>query len=197
MSESLMGAVLFYALAALTVGGAVMVAFSRNIVHSAFSLLATLIGAAGLYAYLSAELMVVLQVMVYVGGVLVVMLFAVMLTARISEAQVSNPSVGRLPGAALLVLLAGSIGFVAFGVFGDAMKNQSAASVSDIGNALLGTYLLPFQVASIVLLAVLVGAVSIARGVKQEDLQREPRPDELEPQVTTDDRAAQARGEAA
>ena len=178
MSESLLGAFVFYALAALTLGGAIWVAFSRNIVHSAFALLGTLVGVAGLYAFLSAELLVVLQVMVYVGGVLVLILFSVMLTSRIADVKLSNPSVGLVPGLLLLVTLAAGTGVVAVGLFGDAGKSDAVA-VSDIGNALLGPYLLPFQVASIVLLAVLVGAVGIARGI---------RPTDLEEKSSTEDR---------
>jgi NAD(P)H-quinone oxidoreductase subunit 6 len=188
MIESLPGAVIFYALAALTIGGAMWVAFSRNIVHSAFALLGTLVGAAGLYAYLSAELLVVLQAMIYIGGVLVLILFAVMLTSRIADVRLSNPSLGRLPGAVFLVLIAGAIGFMAFGVFGDAPKNESAITIYAIGNALLGAYLLPFHIMAIVLLAVMVGAVGMARGVRLKVLKGAGAPDnERDPLERTGD----------
>lgn len=200
MNESLLGAVVFYALAALTVGGAVFVAFSRNIVHSAFALLGTLVGAAGLYAYLAAELLVVLQVMVYVGGVLVLILFAVMLTSKISDAKISNPSVGRIPGLAILLVLTGSLVVVAVGLFGDVGRNDIVVGVSDIGDALLGPYLLPFQVASVLLLAVLIGAVGIARGVRPEDLDESAMPvekDEDPREEVESTEAESSQGEAA
>src|SRR5713101_8960435 len=102
------GALIFYLIAALTIGSAMMVAFSRNIVYSAFSLLGTLMGVAGLYALLAADFVAVIQILVYVGGILVLIMFAVMLTHRIDDVAVSNRSVGRLP-AALIIGVVGVI----------------------------------------------------------------------------------------
>ena len=90
-------ALIFYLLAALTIGSALVVAFSHNLVHSAFSLLGAFMGVAGLYAMLAADFVAVIQVMVYIGGILVLIIFAVMLTHRISDVDVSNRAVGRIP----------------------------------------------------------------------------------------------------
>ena len=84
------GALIFYLVAALTIGSALIVAFSRNIVYSAFSLLGTFMGVAGLYAMLAADFVAVIQVLVYIGGILVLMIFAVMLTHRIADVAVSS-----------------------------------------------------------------------------------------------------------
>jgi len=165
MSGEVARALLFYLLAALVVGGGVLVAFARNIVHSAFALLATFAGMAGLYAFLSADLVAVVQLMVYVGGVLILILFAVMLTARIDEANVSNPTIGRIPGILALVLTAGVMVYTGIAVFGRrALEAPASPTVPGIGDALLSRYVLPFEVISVLLLAALLGAVTIAGG---------------------------------
>ncbi|MBI5502039.1 MAG: NADH-quinone oxidoreductase subunit J [Deltaproteobacteria bacterium] len=168
MTTSLAGAVVFYALAALAVAGAAWVAFARNIVHSAFALLATFFGVAGLYAFLSADLVAVIQLLVYVGGILILILFAVMLTSRISEVKVSNRSAGF--GLGLLVLL-GTIGVMAAVAlrvpWGKAPPATPEPMAPGVGDALLGPYVLPFEVVSVLLLAALIGAVTLARGRKR------------------------------
>jgi NADH-quinone oxidoreductase subunit J len=90
-SEILVNAV-FYLMAALAVGGSLLVAGSRNIVRSAFSLLAVLFAAAGLYAIMKADFIAAAQVLIYVGGILVLIIFAVMLTHRITDVNISNDS---------------------------------------------------------------------------------------------------------
>ena len=84
--------VVFYVLAAATVGGAVAVATSRNIVRSAFALLTVLFSVAGLYAVMKADFIAAAQVLIYVGGILVLIIFAVMLTHRITDVKLSNDS---------------------------------------------------------------------------------------------------------
>jgi NADH-quinone oxidoreductase subunit J len=154
----------FYALAGLAVVGAAGVAFSRNIIYSALSLMLSFMGVAGLYVVLDADFVAGVQVLLYVGGVLVLTLFAVMLTHGIQDIEVSNRSVGRLVA---LLIVAGS-----FAVLYRAFMQTSwwAGEIAEripstyaVGNALLSTYILPFEVASIVLLAVLVGAVVLTR----------------------------------
>ena len=159
-----MGALIFYLLAALTIGSALVVASSRNIVYSAFSLLGTFMGVAGLYALLAADFVAVIQILVYVGGILVLIVFAVMLTHRIDDVAVSNRSVGRLPAA----LIVGAVGVI-MGVSIVAARWAQKADVQvvpttyGIGDAFLGPYILPFELASIVLLVVLIGAVVVSR----------------------------------
>jgi len=153
----------FYFFAALTLAGAAWVAFSRNIMHSAFALLATFFGVAGLYALLSADLMAVVQVLVYIGGILVLILFAVMLTSRLDLLTVSNPSMRPLPAMLLCMALTAICVFVAVRVFGHVSASTQIMGAADVGQALLSTYLLPFEAVSILLLAVLLGAVTIVR----------------------------------
>lgn len=156
--------VIFYLIAAITVGSAAMVAFSRNIIHSAFSLLGTFAGVAAIYVFLGADFVAGVQVLIYVGGILVLILFAVMLTHRITDVQITNRSVGRIPA------------LVAVGIFffllvqtiretpwQKAKEIVYAPTTAKIGDLLLENYLLPFELASLVLLAALIGAVFLAR----------------------------------
>jgi NADH-quinone oxidoreductase subunit J len=157
-------AALFYFIAGLTVIGALGVALSTNVVYSAMSLMATLIGASGLYVFLAADFVAVVQILVYVGGILVLTLFAIMLTHQISEVQVSNRSVGRLPALALVVLVGVAMGTAILRApwhvepLGEAMPTTYG-----IGDSFLNQYLLPFELASVVLLTALVGAIVLSR----------------------------------
>src|SRR5512138_3474662 len=98
--------VLFYVIASVTVAGAAGVALSRNILYSSIGLLMALLGAGSLYVFLSADFVAVTQLLVYIGGVLVLILFAVMLTNRITEVNVSNSSFGLVGGVLLFVAVA-------------------------------------------------------------------------------------------
>jgi NADH-quinone oxidoreductase subunit J len=164
---------LFYAFAALTLAGAGGVAFSRNIIYSAIGLLAALAGAGSLYVFLSADFLAVTQLLVYIGGVLVLILFAVMLTSRITDIQVSNVSLGVAGGAALLCATAPVLAFVALATPWATRAPEVGPTTRAIGNAFLTTWLLPFELASLVLLATLLGAVIIARKELKTD---EPTP---------------------
>jgi NADH-quinone oxidoreductase subunit J len=165
VTSAVVSAAVFYLLAALTLGGAAWVAFSSNIVHSAFALFATLFGVAGLYAYLSADLLAVVQLLVYVGGISVLVLFAVMLTSGLNQAGTSNPSARRVGGAVILLLVAAGSGLCA-SAFPLGVESVAAPTTADLGDALLGPYVLPFELASVVLLAALLGGVTLARGWK-------------------------------
>jgi NAD(P)H-quinone oxidoreductase subunit 6 len=156
--------VLFYVLAAVTVAGAAGVALSRNILYSAFGLLTALLGAGALYVLLSADFVAVTQLLIYIGGVLVLILFAVMLTSRITEVNVSNSSFGLFGG--FLLFVAGAPVLLAVAVITPWSAGTPAAlapTTQAIGDAFLTRWLLPFEVASLVLLATLIGAIVIAR----------------------------------
>ena len=156
--------VLFYVLAAAAVAGAAGVALSRNILYSSVGLLAALLGAGGIYVFLSADFVAVTQLLVYIGGVLVLILFAVMLTNRITEIEVSNSSFGLFGGAMLFVSTAPVLLAVALVTpWARRLDPPLAPTTHAIGDAFLTRWLLPFEVASLVLLATLIGAVVIAR----------------------------------
>jgi NADH-quinone oxidoreductase subunit J len=153
-----------------------VVAFSKNIVHSGFALLGTFAGVAGLYGLLTANFLAAVQILIYVGGVLVVILFAIMLTRNIQDAQNSNPrqkivlaSVFGLVMASLLFYIAVKFPWLEQGI------TENKLTVSQLGDALLGTYLVPFEIVSILLLATMIGAVMIVRKeIKPEEI-KEPR----------------------
>ncbi len=164
--ESALGlqGVVFYVIAAITVAGAAGVALSRNILYSSLGLLMALLGAGSLYVFLSADFVAVTQLLVYIGGVLVLILFAVMLTNRITEVQVSNTSFGLFGGFLLFVAVAPVLLAVAALTPWQTITPAPLAPMTEaIGNGFLTKWLLPFEVASLVLLATLIGAVVIAR----------------------------------
>ena len=156
--------IIFYALALIIVVSALVTAFSRNIVHSAFALFGALAGVAGIYALLAADFLFIIQIFIYIGGILVVTIFAVMLTQGIADVNVSNRVVGVLPALATMIAV-GSVMFYAIirTTWYHAKPGPIAPTTYGIGNAFLGPYVLPFEIASIVLLAALIGAIVISR----------------------------------
>ena len=169
MSEGLVHVVAFYTLAGLAIGSAGIVALSRNIIHSAIALLGTFLGVAGMYIMLSADFLAAVQVLVYVGGTLTLLLFAVMLTARIENVRTSNASRGVFAAAALLGVLLLVLGYVTVDTKWLADARDPMPSTAKLGHAFLGEFLLPFEVASVLLLGAMIGAVFLARrAVKRE-----------------------------
>jgi NADH-quinone oxidoreductase subunit J len=154
----------FYLIALITVVSAGMVAFSRNIIYSAFSLLGTFMGVAGLYVFLGADFVAAAQVLIYVGGILVLILFAVMLTHRITDVAITNRAAGRIP--ALIVV--GVLGYFLIQAIHEttwvkAKEIIYAPTTAKIGDLFLEQYLLPFELASLILLAAMIGAVALSR----------------------------------
>lgn len=155
----------FQLLAGVIALSALVTAVSTDIVRSAFALLGTFGGVAGLYAFMGADFLMATQLLIYVGGILVLILFAVLLTHQIDGFNVTNRSVGLVPGAVLGLLVVGLIAKVALYTPwpkgpAEATPNPTAAK---IGDAFLTEYLLPFELASVVLLLALIGAVILAR----------------------------------
>lgn len=168
---------LFSASAMLTVGCAIAVLVTKNIMHSCIYLLGSLLGMAGLYATLGADFVAVTQIMVYVGGIVILMLFAVMLTGGkdfVSRAQNLlglAPSMGNrwTFGVAILVglvfvltnvqLMLNVVKTYPVKTFG----NEFPSTVSQIGHLLVKDHVLAFELSSVLLLGALVGAAMIAR----------------------------------
>jgi NADH-quinone oxidoreductase subunit J len=164
-----MTAAVFYALAVLTLAGAAGVALGRNILYSAFSLLASLLGVAGLYLFQGADFVGVAQLLIYVGGILVLLLFAVLLTNGIGAIKVSNTSVAvptGLVGAAALGVLGA---WIAVATRWPEVEAVATPSTARLGDAFLREYLLPFELASVLLLLALVGAMVIGRRAARQD----------------------------
>ncbi|HZR09724.1 MAG TPA: NADH-quinone oxidoreductase subunit J [Myxococcales bacterium] len=156
---------IFYAFAVMTIAGAAGCAFSRNIIYSAWSLLFAFMGVAGLYVFLGADFPAVAQVLIYVGGILVLILFAIMLTKQIGgDPKLTNAHLALPVGAALAAATVATLTYMAVMAPWKLSPTRSWEPVSaGLGIAFLTDFLLPFEVASVVLLAALIGAVIIAR----------------------------------
>jgi NADH-quinone oxidoreductase subunit J len=152
-------------LVAMTVLPAFVVAFSRNLVRAAFALLFTLVGMAGLYGFLAADFLAVLQILLYVGGILVLILFGVLFTQKVYSSSIAAGSFALRPVLALGALLFACL-FVVVGL-GFAWNAEAGRpaepTIHALGDLLLSRHLLAFEAASLLLLAVLVGAVAIVR----------------------------------
>ncbi|GAA4302995.1 NADH-quinone oxidoreductase subunit J family protein [Nibribacter koreensis] len=168
--------VLFYVFAGLAVGGGVWLLLSKNLLHMAFALLLTLLGLAAIYVLLYADFVAVAQIMVYVGGVLVLILFGLLLSSNATGSFVAQEPVNRSIGLLLaVVLLGGGIWALvqsfdaAFGHYPavPALAQQAAlghyTSLHGLGKQLISTYVLPFEIASVLLLVALVGAAAITK----------------------------------
>ena len=160
MTETVNG-VVFLALAFATIGGAVMMLTTRNVVHAAFWLLEVMLATAGLYLLLSAEFIALVQVLVYAGSVTVLMIFTVMLTLRRREDAVRpyEPSWGV---AVLVALFGGALTFAVLEAGPRFAATAMPATIPDVeafGQKMFTTWMVPFEIASLVLLVALVGAV--------------------------------------
>lgn len=162
----------FYLFALLTIGSAVIVVTVRNIVHAAFSLMVTLFSIAGLYVFLQADFLAATQVIVYVGGILVLILFGVMMTSGRLDMKLKMERGqlfwGGLVTILIFSLLLGVIRRTPWNVQED--LGSVEGTTSQIGKAILQEeFLLPFEVASVILLIALIGAVLISRKEVRED----------------------------
>lgn len=171
MMNSLTYTVIFYLFAAITVCSAAFVVFSRNVIYSAFSLLFTFFGVAALYVFLSADFIAVTQVVVYVGGILVLLLFGVMFTKSIMNTELKSDVLHIIPGT---LILAGMIGALLYTFYTTHTWKPSETQlhgslVERIGFETVSHYVLPFEMVSILLLAALIGAAFLARFDKPDN----------------------------
>ena len=160
-----MGDIVFIGVAVLVVVSAFFVVTTRNLVHSAIALMGTLFGVAGLYVFLFADFMAAVQVVIYVGGILVLIIFGVMLTHRITTPVLIQTSMPNRLFAAIVALfiLAGLSMLVIRTPWHEGVMEESAGTVATIGTSLLTKYLLHFEVASVLLLVALLGAAYLSR----------------------------------
>lgn len=168
LAELNVSVLVFAALATLTLGSAFGVALSRNILYSGFALMGTLVGVAGLYLFIGADFLGIAQLIIYVGGILVLILFAVLLTNRIGSLNITNSSVHFVAGACGAAFLLLILAKVIFETQWPTIETAAAPTTARLGDAFLAEYLLPFELASIVLLMALVGAMVIARRAARE-----------------------------
>ena len=158
-------AILFYFFAALTIGSALVVVFSKNIVYAAFALVFTFLGAAGLYVLLQADFIAIAQIMVYVGGILILMVFAVMLTNRVTNVDISTSNMSGVPSTIVVGVFLGTLVLIMTRAawISTEMAPVVKGTAVEIGELLMTNYLLPFEVVGLLLLVVIMGAAMIAR----------------------------------
>lgn len=157
--------VAFFIFAALTLGAALAVVTSRNLLHSALFLVLTFFSVAGLYVLLEAEFLAAVQVLIYVGAVAILFLFALMVTRRVTGEGVRQSNEQRGPVA--LVVLGLFAGIFLPLIFGYSWYVNPTApppnTVSILGDLLMTAYALPLEVAGVILLVALVGAIILAK----------------------------------
>ena len=156
--------VIFGILAAMMAVSALRVVTTRNIVHAALYLVLVLAGVSGIFILLAAEFLAIVQVLVYIGAIVVLFLFGIMLTrAKLgTESDLDNDyrAWGAITGVALFAIL----GYTLYDSFGRAkLEPTDVGRTADVGLSIFQTYVIPFEVISILLLAALVGAIVIAR----------------------------------
>ena len=155
--------IVFYSLSTLVLLSALGVVLQRNAVHYSLFLGLSLAGVAGLFASLGADFLFGAQVMVYVSGIAVLVMFVVMLLGRASDLHLRQ--VNERWMAALLVCAVASVGLLKIARLSSATVATAAArpGTHDIGRLFLGQWLVPFELISLVLLAALLGAVFFTR----------------------------------
>ncbi len=155
---------IFYLFAAITLVSGLMVISSGNIVRSAFYLLATLFGISGLYVLLGADFIAVTQIMVYIGGILILLLFGVMLTSDITNLEIKKGKVAILPAIVGVGVLLGSIVSILMKTnWKIELAKIPQTTTYDLGKLLITDYVLIFELLAILLLIAMIGAASMAR----------------------------------
>ena len=153
--------VVFYLLSIVCLGGAIGVVVSRNVVYAALLLLVSLMAVAGLYLLLWAEFLALVQVLIYGGAIIIVVLFVIMLT-RVQEfrSMRANP---QWPLAIVTSLAVFALLTAAMIKGASTETTRSSVAFSELGESLFTQWAVPFEVASLVLLVALIGAIVIAR----------------------------------
>lgn len=154
----------FFVMAAVALAGALIAVGARNIIRAALGLILSFMGVAGLYFVLEAEFVAVVQILVYVGAISILVLFAVMLTRGLMRRDLSAQNSQWIAAAVVAVVLFVALVLVAIGTNWKVVETQVAGDlIPKLGAELMTTYLLPFEAVSLLLLAALVGAIVIAR----------------------------------
>ena len=162
-------AAIWYFFAAVTVLSAGVVAFSRSVMHSGIALLFTLLGVCAMYAMLGADFLAITQIVVYVGGILVLVLFAVMMTNRIMSTHLKEELVQPQAAFALAVVVLAMLLLMIHRTAWPLVElTETMPTTARIGEGFLTGYLFPFEFTSILLLVAMMGAAMIIREPKHE-----------------------------
>jgi NADH-quinone oxidoreductase subunit J len=162
---------MFYFFASLAAVSALLLAVVRHVFYGALLLIVCLLALAGIYVLAFAEFVAITQILIYAGGILVVIIFGIMLTTR-SEKPLLVEHTNVFAGALVAIGFFGSMVFLlkseTFSIADTAATPSSLSHVNTIGVSLMTTYMLPFEAAGILLLMALVGAAVIASTIKRK-----------------------------
>jgi NADH-quinone oxidoreductase subunit J len=168
MDTNLITQIIFYFFAALTIVSAAIVVFARSLIRSAFALLFTFFGVAALYVFMGADFLAAVQMVIYVGGILVLILFGVMLTHTLYDLNLKAETFQFMPAiVAVLAVFAMLTTFMLRARWPVAAQQPAVQTTDAIGRLFMKEYILPFEIASILLLIALIGAAMIVRRKSQ------------------------------
>ena len=159
--------IIFYIISLIVIGSALGMVGTRNMVHAILFLLGSLIGVAGIYVLVFAEFLALVQILIYGGAIIIVLLFALMLTRR-------DEFLGRMDNTHWPLAAIASLSLFILMVAGILADPQSSfekpvhASFTEIGRSLFTKWAIPFEVASLILLIALIGAIVVARSGEEE-----------------------------
>jgi len=160
-------AILFWLFGGMAVAGGLMAVLLPRIVHAVFALLLSFLGIIGVYALAGADFLAITQLVVYVGGILVLLAFGILLTGRTAAALGEKEARNRWIGLPIgLLLFFGLVFAIERSSFGGGGAGEADGTSYGIGRLLLGDYIVAFEFASILLLVALIGAAYLVRRVK-------------------------------
>jgi NADH-quinone oxidoreductase subunit J len=164
----------FILLALIAIGGAVLMINLKNVVHMVVSLVFTFVSIAGIYVLLHAEFIAAVQILIYSGAITIIMLFGIMLTRH---NDTSEAKIGKIRK---FIVLLGVFGFgliMYLGIndmdFGNQATTLHEKNTEQIGVELYSKYVIPFELASVVLLVALIGAIVLAKKDDEEEASKE------------------------
>ena len=158
----------FYIIAAVMIVAALRVVTTKNVVHAALYLVAVLVGIAGQFILLGAEFIAATQLLVYVGAIVVLFLFGIMLTrAQLGkDRDVDGSNAQKWSGGFVALILLVVMGYAIYGTDGMTdveLVEERVQTISQVSDSIFSTYIVPFEAVSVLLLAALIGAIVLAR----------------------------------
>ena len=161
--------IVFAAVSIVTLGAAVAVVTNKNILHSAFYLVLAFVGIASIYVLLEAPFIAVVQVLVYIGAIAILIVFAIMLTRTIMSKDIEQRNAQWIWSALGALILFGVLGWIVYSANWPVVQGAVPDEpIVLLGQELLTTYVVPFEIASVLLLAALVGSIIIGREREQD-----------------------------
>ncbi len=161
--------IIFYFFALMIIASAGIVVGSKNLAYSAYALLFTFLGVAAIYILLGSDFIGVVQLMVYVGGILILLLFGIMLTNKITSVEIRNESTFVIPTIIAIGIFAAFLIFIMTSTNWTVFTSQFPSStIKSIGKELLTKYSFIFELMAVILLIALIGAATLARNDNKE-----------------------------